>query len=262
MNIVQQIIRIGEITDRTRTARHSDAAYINNINAAIWLIVKDRAEPIRANRRYSVQETQRIRDELYTLIPAPATGAPSSGVVPYPANYFYYLLLYTTINGTSVFCTPKSYNVSGPLNANPFMKPSITKPYYNEFTNGLRVDFGSTGTFSAYELTYIKNPATVSIGQPRNHVTDGGAIATGTLYYVYWESVYAGVTYKPGETFTGLITNLTLSSGKVIPSTSIVNCDLPVNMHDEVCFKAAALLSGNVENFQKKNDLDVEVERN
>ncbi len=91
MNAIQLRVRIDQLIDRTRTARHDDAEYYNAINAASTLLVKDRLEAIRVPRKYSAQSSQRIRSELYTLIPdPPVTGALVSGNVPYPADYLFY----------------------------------------------------------------------------------------------------------------------------------------------------------------------------
>lgn len=263
MNAIQLRERVDELIDRTRTARHRDRAYYNAINQAIWLIVKDRVESIRAQqKRYSVQSAQRIRDELYTLYKT-ATISPTGtdkDILVAPADYFYYLLLYLTVSGKKLWCIPTSYGEIGPLKDNPFMKPTNKKPYFNEISTGFRFHIKTIASASSSELWYIKNPAQVSIGEERDKLTTGATLTNALLYYVYEQSVFAGVTYYAGEIITG--TGAALTSGTVIISTKIVNCDLPLNMHDEICMKAAAILSGQVENFPKKNDLNAEIERN
>lgn len=259
MNAIEMRLRIDQKIDRTATARHSDKAYYNAIMNSIWMVVKDRVAPIRVPRKYSVQSAQRIRDELYSLISAPVTGAPSAGIVPYPADYFTYLLLYATVSSTKDYCRPTDYNTIGPLKKNPFTKPTATKFYFNELSTGLKVEFGTTGTFSAYELYYVKNPAVVSIGQERDKILAGVTLTIAVVYYVYEEAVHNGVTYSEGETFTAATT--TLTSGIVINTNKVVNCDLPVNMHEEICTGAAALLSSTVEDWNKKQSLDVDTEK-
>ncbi len=251
--------RVDQLIDRTRSARHDDSEYYSSINAAIIQIVKDRVAPIRIPRKYSVQSAQRIRDELYTLVPAAVTGAPTGNDVIRPADYMYMLLLYATISSEVNYCRPTTYNQVGLLASNPFKKPSTVKPYYNEYTTGIKIDFGPTGTFSAYELWYVKNPATVSIGFERDKLFGGTTLTNTIIYYVYEDAVYNGVTYYPGETILG--TGAVLTSGTILITTKVVNCDLPVNMHDEVCYKAAALLEGTVEAFGKKQDLNIETEK-
>lgn len=260
MNAIQLRERIDELIDRARTSRFTDKNYYNAINGAITTIVKDRIAPIRPPHKYSVQSAQRIRDELYTLIPTPATGSVSGNNVAHPNNYLYYLLLYVTIDGKQQYARPTSYNEIGPLKENVFMKPSAVKPYFNEYTSGIKIEFGSSGTITTYELWYVKNPATVSIGEERDKIIAGTSLSNGVDYYVYEEAVYNTVTYSPGEVITGTGANLT--SGIVIINTKIVNTDLPVNMHEEICYKAASLLSANNEDYNKKSTLDIEIERN
>lgn len=259
MNAIEMIVRIDQIIDRTRSGRFEDVDYMNAINAAIINIVKDRVAPIRNPRRYSVQSAQRIRDELYTLVPAPATGTLSSDNAAYPTGYLYYLLLYVTIGGTQIYCRPTSFNEIGPLKDNPFMKPSATKTYFNENVSGLKVHY--TGTVTAYELHYIKTPDTVSIGRPRVKIAAGTALTNGATYYVYEKTVYIGTTYEVGETFTTAATTA-ITSGTVILSSNITNCNLPANMHDEVCNKAAQLLLRTVEDYNKEASTANEIEKN
>src|SRR5690348_8513204 len=144
MNILEMLVRVEQLTDRTRSARFKDVDKINAINDAILRIVKDRVAPIKVARKYSIQSVQRVKDELYTLIPDAVTGATVSGSVPYPDDYFYYLLLYVTINGVRQRARPTTYNELSVLEINPFKKPTVVKPYYNEFVDGLRLHYGGT----------------------------------------------------------------------------------------------------------------------
>jgi hypothetical protein len=233
---------------------------MNSINAAINNIVKNKIDPIKKGGRYSVQSAQRLRDELYTLIPTAATGAPSGNVVPYPANYLYFLMLHIIVDGERQLVSPTDYNREGVLFEDPFTEPAIDNVYCNEIITGFRIIYGSSGTLGNYELYYVKNPAVVSIGQEKHKIIAGGSIVNGTVYYVYEECVYNAVTYYPGDTFTGGATS-TLTSGIVIATTNITNCDLPGNMHEEVCEFAAMLLSSDVEDWNKKQSLNVDVER-
>ena len=255
MNALEMRESIDQKLDRTKSARYSDAAYYAAINRSQTNILKERVEPIRTKGNYAVQSTERIRAELYTLIPAPATGVPVSNVVSLPTDYYYYLMMYVTLAGVSQRCKAVSYNED--VDANPFKKSSAVKPYFNEFTGGLRILSG-TSTASAYSLTYIKNPAVVSIGFERDKIIAGTVLAV-LVYYVYEEAVFNGVTYYPGETFTG--SALALTSGIIIPTAKVVNSDFPVNMHEEICTLAAAFMEGTVEDYNKKAMLDSDAEK-
>lgn len=261
MNAVQMRERVDELIDRTKSARHRDRAYFNAINAAIGLILKDRLEPIRLRRKYSVQKTQRIRDELYTLIPLPATGNTlANGTIAYPSNYFYFLLVYVTINGEKIYCSPTSYNELGPLEQNPFSKPSVLKPYYNEYETGIRI-YSTLAIPIPFELYYVKKPDVVKIGNESNKIFAAGAITNGAQYVVYEQAVYNGITVYEGDIFVGVGAAPTLTSGIVINITNMVDCNLPDNMHEEVCKQAASIMESTVEQFNKKQDLDVQVEK-
>lgn len=252
--------RIGELNDRVKSARFSDKAYIDALNDVISGIVKDRTAPLRQPaHKYSVQSCQRVRDELYTLIPDPSIAAVSNSLAARPADYFYYLLLWVYVDGVKQFCHPTSYNEEGPLGLDPFAKPNTEQIYFNEKADGFRILKGDTGTFGNYELWYIKNPAVVSIGQEKNKIVDGGAIASGDTYYVYDQSEYDGIIYYPGDTFVGTAT-ATLTSGTVINGSFIVNCDLPENMDDEICTAAGANMELTIEDYNKTQFLNKVVE--
>ena len=270
MNAIKMMLRIDQKNDRTKTARFADEAYTDAINEASMAILKERVEPIRTRGNYSVQSTQRLRDELYTLISAPTTIVPVANVIRYPTDYYYYLQLYATLSGTSTLCMPTDYNKIGEMKLNPFMTPSATKPFYNEFSGGLRIESGSTTATSSI-LTYIKNPAKVSIGFERDKVVDGATLAA-IVYYVFEDAIHsatvttgsgavvtAGQTIHAGETFTGTVA--ALRSGTIIPTTKIVNSDFPENMHEEICTRAAAFMQGTVEDYRKNQMLNTDAEK-
>ena len=273
MNAIQLRLRVDELIDRTRTTRHSDTEYYNSINGAVLQVVKDRVEAIRPPKKYSVQSSERVRAELYTLVPAPVSATTVTGIVPYPADYYYYLRMSIFTNATAVTdCIPTNYGEVGLLDENPFKRPTLIKPYFNELATGLQVENGGTATFN-YSLYYVKNPATISIGYERDKISTVTALTNAVVYYVYEDATYnatvttgggatvtAGQVLQAGETFTA--TGANLLTGTVIINTKIVECDLPVNLHEEICLLAAAKLSGDVEDYNKKIDLTKEVERN
>lgn len=272
MNAIQMRERINELLDRERGSRYEDFNYYNALNGATMLLIKDRIEPIKLERRYSVQATQRLRDELYTLIPAPNTTPASNGIVAYPSGYLYYLLLYITIGGTKYFCKPTTYNTIGPLINNPFSKPSATKPYFNELVTGLKIEAGDGDTTGAIEFYYIKTPDTISIGEERDKIEAGATLAA-VEYYVYEDATHTdtittgggatvttGQVIRAGETFTGTVA--LLLTGIVIPGTKITNSNLPVNLHEELCIKTAAMMAGDVGDYNKKQIYERDVERN
>lgn len=254
MNGIQMIEQIAFLNDRESSPRFEDDAYMKAINEAIIMILEDRLDNIKKPKRYSFEQVQRVRDELYTLVPPTTSIVPVGNTVSYPADYNYFLKLQCTIDGVTNYSRPTSYNESGPLLDNPFKKPSNTKTYFDQNKDGFFIYRGATGSFTAALLDYIKNPDTVSIGNESNKIGSGPAVLTiGVTYIVYEQAVHAGTTYVEGQTFTASST--VLSSGVVIPNSVLVNCNLPLKIHQEVCRLAAAIMNGTIEDLMKKQDL-------
>jgi hypothetical protein len=63
-------------------------------------------------------------------------------------------------------------------------------------------------------------------------------------------TVYNGTTYSPGQQFTIVTGVLTITSGLV--SFAFINSEFPPAIQDEICVKAAALLSQGVQDYQKQ----------
>ncbi len=248
-NAIQMFGRVNELCDIAKSTRRSDSEIMNALNEATELTITKRIDPIKTTDRYSVQSVQRVRDELSPLIPTPAIGALASDIVPFPANYKAYLLLYVNVGNDKIYCQPTSYNQEGDLQQDPFGKPTDSELYYNECGTGLRV-FHGTIALGNYELWYIKNPLVLSIGFERDKVIVGGALTNAVNYIAYDESIYNGLTYYPGEVVSG--TGATLTSGTVILAATIISSELPSALQDEVCNLAVAILEGSTEDYNKK----------
>ncbi len=254
MNAIQQITAISILNDREGSARFNDEQYMFAINSAIGMIINDRTDNIKKPKRYSFESVQRVRDELYTLVPPTLSITPVGNSLPYPADYSYFLKLQCTIDGVTLYSRPTSYNESGPLLENPFKKPSNTKTYFDQDLMGFTIFRGATGSFTAGLLDYLKIPDKVSIGQESNQINAGATVLVpGLVYIVYEDAVHAGATYVTGATFTASLASLT--SGTVILNSLITNCNLPVKLHDEINRLASGILNGVVSDFEKKQDL-------
>lgn len=256
-NAVQMFNRVLDLVDRTRN-RYADRTVIDSINEAIELTVTKRIEPIKTGEKYSLQSTQRVREELAALIPDPVLGIFSSDTVEYPSGYKSFLQLNIFVGDNKIYCKPTNYNQIGDLKLDPFGAPSDDQFYFNETKNGLIVYHGESD-LTSYELWYIKNPVTVSIGEERDKLITAATLTNAVEYYVFEESVYSANTYYPGEIITG--TGAALTSGVVIISTKIVNSELSSALQDEVCNLAAALLSGQVEDYYKKQSLQQDADK-
>jgi hypothetical protein len=259
MNVIQMMMRTDFYNDRYKSPRFPDSNYMDAFNASINMLFKDKTDNKKMFRKYSFQSNEQVRRELYTLIKT-ATIVPTGDVVIYPADFYYFGEMTTTVNGITNYCRPTNFNEIGPLLDNPFRRPTAGKTYYIENSTGLRVYYGGTTGFTSSSLTYLKTPNTVSIGMEDDKINPGGAaLVNGTVYMVYADAVQNGNTYYTGETFTAVGTALT--SGVVIPNSVIVNCDLPDNVHDEICKVASELMNGTIEDYNKSAFLQQEIEK-
>jgi len=259
MNAIQMMERTDVFMDRYKSARFADSNYMDAFNSVVLSMFKDKTDNKKLFRKYSFQSNEQVRRELYTLIKT-ATIVPTGDVVVYPADFEYYGDMNVTINGVEDYCRPTNFNEIGPLQGNPFRKPKATKPYYIENSTGLKVYYG-LGSFTSATMTYLKTPNTISIGTDSNKINPGGAVLTSGVVYVVYSptAVHNGTTYYVGQTFTATATSLT--SGIVILNSVLVNCDLPENVHDEVCKSAAQLLQGTIEDYNKSAFLQKEIEK-
>lgn len=259
MNAIQMMEQIDLYNDRYKSARFADSNYMDAINASINSVFKDRTDNKKIFRRYSFQSSELTRRELYTLIKT-ATVVPTGDNIVYPADFYYLGDLNVTINGTQTYARPTNFNELGPLQENPFRKPSPSKPYFIENATGLKVYYGS-GTFSTSSITYLKTPNTVSIGTEGQKINPGASVLSiGQVYMVYSPTaVHNGTTYYVGQTFTAV--SAILTSGIVILNSNVTNCDLPTNMHDEICKMAAELMQGTIEDYNKSAFLQKEIEK-
>lgn len=259
MNAIEMMERIDFYNDRYKSARFADSNYMDAINASINSLFKDKTDNKKIFRRYSFQSNEQVRRELYTLIKT-ATIVPTGNTnVTYPVDFYYFGNMYTTVSGNTVFSKPTNLNEIGPLQVDPFRKPTPKKTYYIENKVGLDVYFGD-GTFTSATMTYLKVPDTVSIGTESDKIYPGDPVLTvGEDYIVYEQCVHDAVTYYAGQTFTATSTSLT--SGIVILNSTVVNCDLPENVHDEVCKMASEIMNGTIEDYSKSTFLQKEIEK-
>lgn len=255
LNIIQMKERIDFYNDRSKSPRFLDSNYVDAINAAITQIFKDRTENEKKKRGYQFDDSiEQVMRELFSLVVGPVNIVPVGDIVPYPADYRFFGRLFTTVDGQSTYARPIPFKMEGPLLIDSFRKPKPGKTYYQELDSGFKVLHNGT-SFTAASLVYLKYPATVSMGQPSDKITGPGNVATNTQYIVYDDCVYNGTPYAAGQIFTSSLAT-TLSSGVVIPTSVIVNCDMPDNIQDEICTLAAENMSVSVEDYNKMQAFD------
>ncbi len=205
---------------------------------------------------------QQVRDELYTLVKtATVTFTPGTALTnryyvvlpatgPAPTDYRDFMLLMCLIDGYTTYARPTTYNELGPLFENSFMHPTNEKPYFTYQTTGLSLYRENSGTLTSATLTYIKEPATFTIGLDTQLINGGPAVTltNAAVYYATEQSVYNGVTYIIGATITGSGAQL-LTSGQVILASNTTTSDLPARAHEELCILTSKIMLGTTANY-------------
>ena len=254
MNIILQKERVDSFIDRTKSPRFYDRQYINSLNSAITQTFKDRSENEKKPESYQFESNEQVMRELYSLIVGPVNIAPVGDTVPYPADYRFLGQLTTTVDGQTTYARPITSKQRGAMLKDPFRKPKPSKTYYEELATAFLVFHNGT-SFTNASFTYLKYPATVSLGQESDKIFGGGNVIPFTQYIVYDDCVYNGTSYAAGAVFTSGATT-PLTSGTVIPTSVIVDCDMPDNIQDEICKIAADLMMLSVEEYNKSQLLD------
>lgn len=253
MNVVEQHTKMDLWLDRPRSARFLAADRDSALNSAADRLLRDRYDNIRRDTGFSFESTQRLRDELRTLIQV-STLTPVGNIITYPTDYRHEILLQVTIDGELKGSRPTTYDELESIKVNPFEKPKIDRVRHLESGLTAEVFFGTFGTFSAATLHYIKQPVDVFRGT--TSILAGPTVLTvGTLYYVdAGPVIHNGITYQTGQTFTAVNNTLT-GAGSVIV---IVNSELPENMHEEQARIAASILAGDTADYNRKGMLEGE----
>ena len=261
MNIVQMKERVDNYNDRTKSARFLLTQYTNTFNGVINDIFADRVENDKQPRKYQFEATEELKRELYTLIKT-VTTVPVGDLVAYPADYRYFANMFTTVDGVRTYCRPIEMSMEGPILEDSFRKPAPNKTYYIEKATDFKVLWNGTA-FTSAEITYLKTPQQVYLGQETDLINSGGTLAVTTQYIVFDNAVYFDGTithnYAPGDIFTTTAVT-TLISGSVMLASIPINTDMPDNMQDEISKLTSEIMMGNVQSFDKAQFIEKEAE--
>jgi hypothetical protein len=274
MNAVQMMNRIDYYNDFTRSARFSYAQYGEAVNGVILTYIDQQLGFGEGEQKNTYQFIQKIRDKLYTLVKT-ATPSITNGTVitgrygsatpshiNFPTDYQNFVGLNVLIDSYTDYSRPTDYNKIGPLLDNSFMKPSNQKTYYNEDATGLTIWRGVGGTFTTATLTYLKAPATFSLGSEDNWIYAGvGVLTLSASYIAIDDSVHNGTTYLSGTQFIATVTT-NLTTGKVILASLTTPCDLPEQTHDTICKMVSEMMLGVTSNFNGSQFVEKEVSKN
>lgn len=274
MNIVALHKKTAFFLDSEKSPRFSRKVEDKALNSAINDIVLDRYDNMRkSQKQYAFQTSQRLRDELYTIVQEKTGLTPTDNVLSVTSMTDYWLLLAleVSISGTTINTIPLTYDERNVIENDPFTRPSIVYPervYRIESSAGIEIIFGDTGTLVSGHSWYLKKPVKVLIGtEVSNGVTQ---IQPGTSILAWSDSVltvYIGgiVAYTVNLAEEEEYANPAGTSVDYIKVTSGIcyinytDTDMPEMLHEEISRKAAAILSGNVENYNRERSLEVDI---
>lgn len=271
MNPIVSKQRIDFYINLTATARFLYAEYSAAVNDVINEFKNQQLGDEIGRDPRNFDWTQQIKDNLYTLIKTatPTVAAPSTttnkyysygvSTFPNPADYDSFVSLQTTVGGISTYARPINYNQILTTAENSYSHPTNEKPYFYENATGMSLLRGTSGTMTCL-LTYIKVPATFSIGAESNTITTGGTLTNAVTYYALEVSVYATVTYQIGATITG--TGAALVSGLVIPTSVTTAIDLPEKVQERICKMAATKMLRSIGEYPAADNTQLEADKN
>ena len=274
MNIIQLHFKTKFYLDSERSPRFEVSQVDKALNSAITDIVLDRYHNIREQqRKYAFQTSQRLRDELYTLVLKKDNLTATDDLIPvaqFPTDYMLTLIIIANVSGQTIHTIPITYDELSVVELDPFSRPSITWPeriYRIESSEGIKIIFGNVGRLIDATMYYIKKPATVDIGTEVNDTATILLVGETVIAYVdtvltmkrsgapsFNYSLKQGAKLVIGTAGSEIYANL--KTGIVYKGS--VECDLPEVIHEEICRKAAGILSGNVENYNREKSLEID----
>lgn len=259
MNAIQIRNKIDFYNNEAQAARFYNYEYDDAVNIAVLQYLNERLgdQSSRTPERY-----QQIRDDIYTLVKtASVTFTPGTALTnryytvlpatgPAPSDYRDFIMLLCLVDGYTTYARPTTYNELGPLMENSFLVPTNVKPYFCYQATGLSLFRANTGTLTSATLTYLKTPATFTIGLETQLINGSVSqtLTNGSIYYATQQSVYNGTTYTIGATITGVTAQI-LTSGQVILASNTTTTDLPDKSHDDICQLASKIMLGTIRNF-------------
>lgn len=255
MNAIQLKERVDFYMNRSRSSRFD----FNTYNIAFREAQMQMFEMYKANPKG-------VRDVLYTL---KTTITPTVTVVSVgseftinhiatPSDYHYFGYLNIYVDGVLAKVSPTEDNAINDLLQNSFTAPTNKYIYQLEDATGWRFWRGLGGTVTA-TLSYLASPADFYLGNESDLIDETGTLSFGVSYTVVEETVYSGVTYNPGDTFTAIA--LSLTSGQVIPSSVLVTTNFPNEVQEDLCKVVAKLLAGETTDYNRSTFVNNQVNK-
>jgi len=256
MNAIQLKERVDFYNNRSRSKRYTFGEYnIAFREAQMQLFDKFRDDP------------KGVRDNLYTLkvdstptiTVLSSTSSLTINHINYPADYHYFQMINVYVDGVLAEISDVTDNEVNRMLNSSFRTPVNKYIYKREDATGWKIYRGAGGTVTA-ELTYLKAPSDFYLGNESDLIDYGvSALTFGSNYTAVEESVHAGVTYNPGDTFTA--TSTVLTSGQVILTSVLVGTNLPDVVQEDLCKMVSNLMSGSSSDYNKAAFVEKEVNK-
>lgn len=262
MNIIELHERVRFWTDIVQSTRFESSDIDNAINAAMNDIVEQKYYSTKKGKGDSFQKTQKIRNELQTLVKYVDTGSNPGATLTnysgyseipytsYPIDYKYLLCIAIYKDGVAYNCWPLTYDRVNSFPSNPFRRVRLNpfpKAYYNESAKGITITHALTAPDKA--IFYYLSQATqwaYGIDRTFTHSFTNGQHFIITSEY----AIYNTATYLRGtEVVAQPIPSLNLTFGTAI--SNFVNSDVNSNLHEMIARQAAINLMITIQKFDQ-----------
>ena len=214
------------------------------------MIMEDIFDNIHSNQSYSFESNSRVKAEFAMLVKSGVSLSLTSNIGAFPADYKYDVGMDVTINGINRNSEPMKFNEQINRN-NSLDRPSPEYPRHMEHSDGFEFKYGrGDAVLNSARLDYVRMPNPVSSGPS---LTNSAVLAFNTWYGVDKGSIdYDGVTYYEDQAFQ---TNGTVSvftgSGTVCTISPI---DFPKHLRERLAIQSTIILSGTVENYERRGN--------
>ena len=244
--------------DRSRSPRYTNEDISAAIQTAASDFVMDRYDNIKKlEKNYAFETMQRVRDELRTIVSKVLITPNSSRVGVLSTNYMFDVGVRQQINGLWKNSVPKAIGERLGGERNVYFRPTEEYPTHEQIKNEIFC-YPAEGVLSSIEMHYIED-------YPLPLITDTviasgiGVLTQGVTYHVEGNSIaYDGTTYQPTDTFTAGANLSFTGTGTV---RVIVDVPLPAASHEEIAKRGASILSGIVENFNRNQLKENEIQK-
>lgn len=256
MNAIQLKERVDFYNNRSRSKRYTFGEYnIAFREAQMQLFDMFKTDP------------KGVRENLYTLkvdtSPAVtvllATSTYTVNHISYPTDFHFFQMLNIYVDGVLAEVSDITDNEVNRMLNNSFRTPVNKYVYKREDATGWKIYRGVGGTVTA-DLTYLMSPSDFYLGNESDLIDYGTSVLTfGVNYTAVEESVHAGITYNPGDSFNA--TSTVLTSGQVIKTSILVGTNLPEVVQEDLCKVVSNLMSGSSSDYTKAAFVEKEVNK-